>query len=74
MQLLDLIRIAYVAFIQRRLLGIVGCLQVLQIALMPKLHIAGVWYLEILGLGIRKQSDREREGECGVVIARKRES
>lgn len=42
MQLLDLIRIAYVTFIQRRLLGIVGCLQVLQIALMPKLHIAGV--------------------------------
>lgn len=42
MQLLDLIRIADIAIIQRRLLGIVCCLQVLQIALMPKLYIA-VW-------------------------------
>lgn len=49
MQLLDLIGIAYVAFIQRRLLGIVGCLQVLQIALMPKLHIAGVFVFRDLG-------------------------
>lgn len=40
MQLLDLVGVANVAFIQRRLLSIIGGLQVLQIALMPKLYIA----------------------------------
>lgn len=39
-QLLDLVGIADVALVQRRLLGIVGRLQVLEISLVPKFYIA----------------------------------
>lgn len=42
MQLLDLVGVADVALVQRRLLGIVGRLQVLEIALVPKFYIAAV--------------------------------
>lgn len=59
MQLLDLVGVANVAFVQRRLLSVIGGLQVLQIALVPKLYIAV--RLSVLDWS---EAEREREREC----------
>lgn len=60
MQLLDLVGVADVALVQRLLFGVVGRLQVLEVALVPKFYIAAVLDAD-MDTGAESDSDSDRE-------------
>jgi len=64
-QLLDLVGVADVALVQRRLLGIVGRLQVLEIALVPKFYIAADAGA-VADLGSWSDSDSDSDSYSGL--------
>lgn len=63
MQLLDLVGVADVALVQRLLLGVVGRLQVLEVALVPKFYIAALVEAD-MDTGADSDSDSDREVFC----------